>query len=327
MAVWAVDGADTPASLGRLVADAAMKGEAGVLAATDYRVTELPVPGAFVRVLPGGASISNTYVEDGRQKYITLDESLVDVPVTPTGSSPAGGVDKWVIKTVRDPQYPNVQAPADGAYDFFDVVTVGIELDTYPHPYVPLYEFHQPANEATFYKEYIARDLREVANPKEKTVPVVRASLSTDDGLVLNATGAAGEWFPNDGGNWVIPIPEWATRVIVLANWEGVNTQGGTNPYGAKWVEFGPYAAPSTRERKIQESGFNSPVNGDIARGDWGFSGSSYIPAAYRGTDQLFVMKARYNGADKGIYMDGYSSTSMLLIFQQVPDTFESPSL
>lgn len=310
MAVWAIDGATSPASVARVANFHAVKGEAGIILPTDHQVTALPTPGGAVLVSPGGASLINTYVE-GAQNYLTGDDTAVTVPVTATGTS--GGAVRYVVKTVRDPQYAGVTLDSRG-YDFFDVVDSNA-LVTYGHPYYAFARIDQPASTATITDAMIT-PLQKVANPLTHTEMRPRMTLSAG-AEVLGATGTDGEWFPNAGGEQQIYIPTWATKAIIKGEWLDVRYAASSNPSGQHWVEYGPYARPSTRERSTQRGQHDATAAGNTDRRNWFVRDVVDIPESYRGTTQTFVLKARTNG-DIGASIDGLSGVNLEVIFQMV---------
>ena len=161
-------------------------------------------------------------------------------------------------------------------------------------------------------------DLREVALPRSLDVWRPRA-LATPDTETLTAV-TNGEYFPNNGGPQTISIPKWATRALIRCEWLSVR-YGPNNAYGQAWVEYGPYAGTSERERSTQKFQFDTPAAGNTSRANWIVVDDVYIPAAYRGTDQMFVPKAqRLGGASNTVQLDGVSGMNMQVRFLEAAD-------
>ena len=178
----------------------------------------------------------------------------------------------------------------------------------------------QPANTAAITNAMIT-DLRTVANPRILPVNRVNALVAPET-ETLTVTADIGEWFPNAGGGQYIDIPSWATRAIVDAYWIQVREPGG-NAHGQVWVEYGPKAATGLRERSTQRFQWNTNSSSDVSRAVWMVSDDVYIPAAYRGTNQLFQMKGRVFGASSGSarpQVDGESGVKMQVTFLEVAD-------
>lgn len=312
---WMVSNAKHSADIGRNVAYAATNGANGVIRVSDLKVTALPVPGASVRVLPGAAAMLNRYPGAIGQSYVMRNATSTDVAIPATGSS--GGATRYIIARVRDPQY-NDPAPADvqlGPYTFLEYVG---SINNLQYPHVVLAKIVQPANTATITNAMIT-DMREVANPRIITVERPNATVASEaEGL--RATGPNGEWFPNGGGEQSIDIPEWATRMQIRADWISMRMAAG-NAAGKLWVEWGPYSAPSTRQYKTQEFRWDSSGVNNVQRIGFAVVDDLYIPAEFRGTTQLFVLKGRHEtGTGGSLSVDGGSGTSLSVRFLEVAD-------
>lgn len=327
MSVSAIDGTLTDGQQRRRAQYAQMKGESGVLWPTDHMLEASPAPDAFVVITPGGCSVLNTYVPDSRQVYITEQETAVAIPWPATGSSPAGGVDRYVIQRVIDPQYPNVQEPEDP--DNFEYAPLEIvnNLNDVEDSYEALWKIHQPANNTVFDPsdpDITVKDLRRVANPLKDTVYRVNPRHQGDVGDVLNTHSESGEWFPNSTYQ-DITIPEWATRMDIIGTWTQVRYASGKNPYGRCWIEWGPKTAESDREMTTERFGFDSGgASNSNHRTNWIVGDNVYIPRRFRGTTQRFVFKAYYEGPDEGVSMDGLSGTILQVNFYQEADPSSS---
>jgi len=160
-------GALHSAEAARQLAYAVTGGAAGVAAAGDLEITQLPVAGTSVRAASGGAVIPNLYPGGSQQSYTVRAASTTDVSVTATGSG-AGRVD-LVIARIDDPHYGGT-IPADvtvGPYDRLDIIqNVAAGSTDIPaglaYPAIALARLDIPASTATITTSMIT-DLRKVA--------------------------------------------------------------------------------------------------------------------------------------------------------------------
>lgn len=307
-------GAENYGELARADAFIGSSGATGIIDPTDFKVVALPTPGPAVRVMKGTGVIRSTYPGVVGQSYVVQERDYTDVPVAATGSS--GGATKYVYLLIEDTQFTG-QPPVsveDGPYNSYQVTTTLPQFK----PYLLLAKINQPKSRSDIQPEMI-EDMREVANPKSSDVWRPRPNVASDKEYVT-ATGADGEWFPNNGGEQTIYIPDWATRVQISATWSGVRYDSGKNAYGEMWVEFGPYLRPSTRQYSTQRFMYDTAASANTYRTNWIAEDDKYIPAALRGTDQIFVMKARKTGPDKAASIDGMSGVSLKVRFLQLAD-------
>jgi hypothetical protein len=285
-------GAEHSPEVARLLAYAATSGSNGVTLAGDLHVNQLPTPGPAVRVAIGTGVLLNQFPGGGRQSYLVRNTPETEVPIPATGSS--GGAVRYVIVRIDDPQYAG-QAPVDprvGPYVRFAVVSSVANLN-YPH--LVLCRIDQPANTATITNLMIT-DLREVANPREKTLVYPRPNVTNDAGMVLTSRQAYpdGEWFPNVGGTtnngvYRVDIPEWATRMQIRMEWLSIRYSN--NPgYGQYWVTYGPDAGTPDPDYRTQAFAWDS--DDSTNRVNWVLHQEVAVPAAIRGTSQPFVARA-----------------------------------
>lgn len=320
---WAVgNGAENSVEGARLSLYASTGGRGGVMSPTDMRVSALPVPGGAVRVHTGGAVIVSGYPGASSQAYAARETSSTDVAIDATGSS--GSRTRYLVVRVHDPQYASESAPESvehGPYNQYEWISQDPRTNKLPYPVEGLAKVVQPANTATITNAMI-EDIREVANPRILDVWRPRASVRADE-EDLTATGADGEWFPNGGGDQDVFIPEWATRVQVSAKWLQVRIASAKNGWGQMWLEWGPYLRPSTRERSTQKYQWDTAgARANTYRENWIVEDDLYIPKAYRGTTQKFVMKARRDPSsdNRTAKIDGLSGVSIQLRFLEIAD-------
>ncbi|WIC90167.1 minor tail protein [Arthrobacter phage VroomVroom] len=281
-------GAEHSPAVARLLGYAATQGATGIIQPSDLIVRALAVPGTAVRIGPGAATLYNRYPGATSQSYLVrnISDTNVEIPATGSGS----GATRYIIIRVTDPQYGG-QVPADvlnGPY--VEAVQVS-SITNLPYPFVPLAKIVQPASTGTITQAMIT-DLREVANPREKSIVRPNAIVASDTGLSLGATGVDGEVFPNAGGTQTIDIPDWATRVQIRAEWLGVRLPSSAG-WGEYWAEFGPYARPSVRQYSTQRFNWDADETSPVYRTNWILHDDVYVPAALRGTSQVFYMKGR----------------------------------
>lgn len=315
---WAIgNGAENSVELARADSFVGSSGATGIVDPPDFKVVQLPTPGAAVRVRKGTGVIRSTYPGVFGQSYVVQEQSNTDVPITATGSS--GGSTKYVYVLIQDSQYGGQNPPSveDGPYNSY-AVTTSLPAN---QPYLLLAKIVQPASTATITNSMIT-DLREVANPKEKIVNRSRP-LNLDNVETLTQTDPIGERFPNAGGGQNIDVPAWATRAIIETEWLMVNERPG-NAYGAVWVEYGPLnSGGQDRQYSTQRFRWNTQAGSDSARGIWKISDDVYIPAALRGTSQVFSMRGYLtytSGAGARPQMDQHSGIVFKVTFLQVAD-------
>lgn len=291
----------------------ASNGAEGVTSPTAFRVRATPTPSNMVRVDPGGLLLLSPWDEGQTYSMRNASETLVEVPASSSLSANTWYINGWV----NDPNKPGGTVPVSKEFGPYNFLT----CDPEPKDNNPAYACAQidvPKNEATIAQDMIT-DLREVAQPKFKDVWRNKALVQGDE-EVLGATGEAGEYFPNNGGPQSIEIPVYATRALVEVEWVQVRQAAG-NAWGQVWLEFGPYAGPSLRERKTQETQWDTPAADNVSRGFFKVVDDVYIPPEYRGTKQLFVPKARRaGGVSNSVSMDAMTAMNMKIRFLEVAE-------
>lgn len=327
---WFVGGgAEHSPEVARLLAYAATSGAEGIVEPSSLRVSAQSVPNGTVRALPGAALIRNRYAGGTQQTYALRNATSTDVAIPATGSS--GGRTDLIVARVLDPQYEG-QAPANPlTFQYARIERInGVPGGTKTaqelslgYPAVALARVHLPPSTGTVTAGMIT-DLREVALPRFMDVRRPRPSVAASTELLI-AAGVDGEYFPNGGGEQWVDIPEWATRVQISATWMSIRYEAGAN-FGEMWAEFGPYKRPSTREYSTQRYFWDTNSTGGTYRSNWIVEDDLYIPAALRGTNQCFVMKARHavaGGAHK-TSIDAMSGVCLSLRFLEVADPSSS---
>ena len=316
---FAVDGGRGPASMFRGMLWASTSGATGVVQAGDLRVTPLSTPGTAVNVGPGGALAASRYTGASRaETYGVVNDATIPVAIPPT-SSGAGRTD-YIILKVDDWHFsgsPQPDDPLGAAYCSFERVT---SLTGINYPYVPLAKITIPASTGTITSSMIT-DLREVALPRTQRVLRPNALIWSEEETLTSKTG---EYFPNAGGAQTVPIPSWATRVKIRADWFMVRVPKGAVD-GRIWVGFGDWngtrwGAPDTQS---QEFAFNNADTGGDCRQSWAVVDDLYIPANLRGRDVHFQMWGKVFSTVRPV-IDGISGSSLDLLFEEVADPSDS---
>lgn len=338
---WAIgNGAENSVELARAVAFIGSSGSTGVVDPVDFGVTQLPTPGAAVRVKLGTGVIRNTYPGVVGQSYVVQEQSFTDVPVAATGS--AGGATKYVYVLITDTQYGGQNPPSveNGPYNEYAVTT------TLPknQPYLLLAKIVQPASTATITNAMLT-DMRELAMPKREQLMFGRPRIASDaepnySTQLKQKVSTGGEYFPGGNGapnTFKVDVPEWATRIIIDAAWMSVRYGANVNPFGEYWIEYGDEYRDRTWPGKqqwefaTQHFMFNSPgKTNDSMRMDWRLMSSQHMPAKLRGKTITFAFKAGRSdsGGSADVLMDSFGGLGMHIAFVQTsldPKSNEDP--
>ena len=299
-------------------------GAAGVSSGTSLHVRQTGTPSNQVRVNPGGVIIPNTYQGGEGQSYTgrNASETLVTVP-----ASDSTGPRTWnIIFRVQDPQFggPSPSDPLAGPYSFIECVAKSAEVSD---PHYVLAEITVPKSTATITNDMITSK-RKLAMPKRESLMFGRPRVAEDGSTNLSWSVAdGGEYFPGGGGNpnsFEVFVPEWASRVLIDANWMAVRYEASSNPNGHYWVEYGDEYRPRTWpnnqqwEFSTQTFIFDSPgASNNRMRTNWRLMASQSMPAKLRGKVVTFAFKAGRNdsGAGADVVMDSGSGLGMHITF------------
>lgn len=315
---WAVDAAAHSAQVARTLAYSATSGEPGVVQFGDLAVRATQTPSGQVRVASGAVNIANRYAAAASQMYIgrNVSETLVDIPAS--GSS--GSKTWYVCATVKDPEYPGTQAPSDplspeAQYFFFEVLA---SIPT-TRPCEPLAKVVVPANTGTITQAMIT-DLRKVSRPKREPIWVNRPLLNSDiQGyshklrMAKNGDGVArGEEFPdrNNGGEFAVQCPEWASWALINLTWSGVR-YAGKNAYGGYYVSYTNATGKSWRSS--QDFSWDQLEAGYPYVTTWTLGDQLYIPPEWRGDVVKFYAKAfrDVKSPESAVELTGRSGVSL----------------
>lgn len=317
------EGVEHSSEVARSVAFAATSGKVGIMNATDLQVRAMSTPTGKVRVAPGTAAIPSRYAGSQGQSYIARNVTQTEVTISPTSS--AGGRNDLVVLRIQDTAFEG-SAPANvNAYNYvrFEVIqnvassTNSVKDLNLNYPAIALALIKIPASTSAITSGMIT-DLRNLANPRTQDLwypmPTVASQAET-----LTATSEVGEYFIN-AATQSIQIPDWAVRMQVRVEWIGVRYAAG-NAHGSSWLEWGPYKAPSERQYATQKFQWDTPAATNVSRANWIAVDDVYIPAAMRGTTQLFVPKARRaGGVANSVSLDGMSGMSIQVRFLETRD-------
>ncbi|MGQ3385286.1 hypothetical protein [Glutamicibacter sp. TV12E] len=302
---------------------ASLGGKEGVSGPKDLRVSAKSTPTGSVNVAPGSAIINSRYTGTSGQAYAARNATQTSVTINPTSS--AGGRNDLVVLRIQDTAYEG-SAPADvNNYDYTRLEVVqGVPSSTnsvkdlnLTYPAVALALIKIPASTSAITNAMI-NDLRNLANPRIQDVWYPMPTVTSEE-ETLTATSEIGEYFIN-AATQTIQIPDWAIRMQVRCEWLGVRYAAG-NAHGSSWLEWGPYKAPSEREYATQKFQWDTPAATNVSRANWIVVDDVYIPAAMRGTPQLFVPKARRaGGVSNSVSLDGMSGMSVQIRFLETRD-------
>lgn len=313
---WFVQGGEHTAEVARLVAYAATGGKDGVVTPAALKVHQSAIADQNVVLDPGAVAVVNRKPNATGQSYLARKSAAENVPMNPTGGSARTDL---IVAMIEDPQYPPTPA---GTVQFVQTrVIEGVPANTRRLQDVAGYEnaagyavarVTRPASTGTVTNAHIT-DLRRLAQARSHR-ELRTLGLATGQSEVQTSETAGGEQWPNAAG-WDVNIPEWATRVKVVATWNGVRVPTG-NVIGRISARLGLVAlanAPVT-----QEVVYDTPGSSSVARETWGVADDLAIPAALRGTTVYAHLRARIvtKSSDAArVSVDGGSSVVLDLQF------------
>jgi len=310
-AAWAINGATLGSSLARRAQFAAVEGFEGIVQDGDLKVTQLDVPGVGIQIAPGAAVILNRYQTTPNEAYTVSNPGVHTI--TSGEMPPANPAAKsyLVAVVVGDPDFSQVGHPWMGADDppageetTFDYVRVTIievaagtkSAKNLGFPALALARIDVPANTTTITNAMIT-DLRALAQPRSKQVIVQASGPGTPHAL----SGQSLVRWPNTAF-WNVEVPEWATKVSVIANLEGVSvTKAGSGILVARM------GTTSVANINLNETG--PAVTG------YTLGGTTAVPLADRGTTKTFeLVGSTTNTASNGLVSMGGTGTVFFAI-------------
>lgn len=311
--VWAVDGNSIDASLMRLMNQAATGNTQGVANPTDCIVNATSPATSGIVIKAGGVTILG--IEASFQGSYTAwnvgdDTSL---SIAATSGSPRSDM---IVARAEDPTWagsPWGGSPANQIV--FPRVISGVSSSATTVPpgngsAIPLARIDMPASTATVQQSYIT-DLRNVANPQSSLQLYTLAG----PGTAANSTTSTStpvNWPP---GSWSVPVPSYATKMIMSWNIYQVTQNGEGDGWarGNVSVIFG--ASVSAPNLTTPASLVSIPPAQAAGHHSFGGGATVTIPAGLRGTTQTmqFSQIATNHGATMGFF-EG-SSASVLIRF------------
>lgn len=313
---WLVDGgAVHSAEVSRTLAYVALGGAEGVVGPLDLKVSASSIPDGRVRNAAGACGITNTYPSQSQQSYVGRNTSDDYVNIAPTA---AAGRSDLVIARIDDPQYGGTTPtdPAVGPYIKTAVLSnVGAGVTEVPssvlYPAVALARIDIPASTGTITNAMIT-DVRKLINPRASREIQLHSTTGT---TVLTAVGPSYMNWPRAGG-WQISIPTWATKMIVIGQLGGIRF-GSPGAYGNLRIKLGTDA----NEVITPTTSFNGVENTGNTRDALLVAGQIYIPAAYRGTNQVIAIQGSLSGGTGSQRPDAdFGSTTVIDIeFVEAP--------
>jgi len=331
---WAIGGgAENSPETARTAVYASTNGSEGIVGVGDLKVTALDIPGSGVQMAPGALLSVSRYAGADRQTY-TSRLGIPDViDIANTGSS--GGRRDCVAVLIDDPsQTGDGEAVPDDptTYQYVNPVVIpNVAASVKKLQEIPGYTYatgyavclvNQPANNGTVTNAMIT-DLRRVANPRKDSQMLAHAQVAAEAERIT-ATSQAGEVWPNTTAGWTVDVPEWATRVQILATWSQVAApaDGNGTAYGRLWVRLG--AANDASVRLTQENSWDTP---DVAKGSsrqtYTVADDIYLPAGLRGRTipvNLMARRADAGAASEAIACDAVSGVALQVMFVESAD-------
>lgn len=282
--VLAIEESGVTAAGLRLAGFHATQGGNGVSLPEDLKVTALPVPGPFVRVVrgpSGSAALRSRYASAQGQTYLTLMDASEDVPVPATGSG--AGATRYLVQRVIDPQFEGQIPKAEFA------LVPGAPGGVWPYnlglsyPHIVLAKINQPASTATITAAMI-EDIRELARPLQYREPL-RIIYPTSN-YNIPTTGYF-SWPIREEQRPVLRVPPWATQLKVVAHFAGLEFIGTSKTVAGIRSGFGANAAE------------NGIITADKAgRGHYIAAGTHPVLPAQRNSLQTLNLQAvRSDGA------------------------------
>lgn len=305
---WAVGGgAALGVEVARTLAFASTRGAEGIVGLGDLKVQAQAVPNGTVRVSPGAGLILNRYAGGGQQTYGLRNATQTDVAITATGSG--GGRTDLIVARVLDPQYEGA-APTDPlTFQYSRLVVVqGVPSGTKTakelnlgYPAIALAKVTLPASTATVTAGMIT-DLRRVAQPRRDRAMVTVFPSATQS----IPTAGYSSWPIQSAQRPLVSVPEWATRLDIVAHLSGVKyTKGGASDSVAGIRTGFANTTPGQNGILIQDA---EDTGG---RYHYSLVGYHVVDASLRGTDQYINLQA-VRSAGTGLWTADYQTSIVI---------------
>lgn len=305
---WFVGGgAEHSPEVARSLAYAATNGAEGIAGISDLKVQAQAVPNGTVRVITGGALLLNRYAGGSGQTYALRNATATDVTVTPTGSG--GGRTDLVVARVLDPQYEGAPPSDPLTFQYSRIAIIqGVPAATMTakelnlgYPAIALAKITLPASTGTVTAAMIT-DLRRVAQPRrERAMLTIFPSTN-----VAMPTAGYASWPITSAQRPVVAVPDWATRVDIVAHVSG--------------VKFTKVSAVDSLAGVRTGFGSSLPAQNGIIIQDAEDSGGRYhytwigthlVDASMRGTDQFINLQAVRSGGT-GLWVADYQTSIVI---------------
>lgn len=309
-------GAEHTAEMVRRSTYAHNRGAEGISEPGDLKVLPLAVPGQGVRVVTGAGFVKSRYQGAIAEMYMGAVTEQEILTIEPAGSQAARS--DLIVLRIRDPfvqgspwndpgeglpEADAEEARARAKYAFIEVIA-GVPAGTTRLQNVPSYandtaitlgRVDLPKGEGTVNLVRIV-DLRSVAIPRWALATRNYELVAGDGSDAITTTTAypAGATWPShvavDDAWSAVAIPEWATNMRIVYNWNGVRIPGGAAS-GYIWCQVGMNVNP---DRVVTQA-----RRWDAQREGWRVAGTVRVPASMRGTTQKFFPRAtRLSGSN-----------------------------
>lgn len=313
---WFVKDAQHASEVARSLAFIASSGGDGIVSPTDLKVTASAIPDLNVNVAPGAMVALNRFAGGNAQAYVARNVGNDAKALVAQGSS--GVRYDLVAAIVEDPQYAGQPAPPSvpagpyvrtAIYSNVPAATKTLAEVAPNQTGIALALVKFDASDGTINPADIT-DLRQMANPKEKTYKRILNGVAT-----AAFPGALGV-FPA-GASWAIPVPIWAKRAVMEARWSGLKYTdtgaGAGNASGTARVAIGAVQSSSTQWAE-DASGSNKPVTGTVMVAE------DVDVSALAGTTQnLQALLAKTGGANMTAQNTVYTTVVAEITFYEQP--------
>lgn len=288
-----------------LVRDLA-SGAEGVTEGDDLKVTELSTPGGGVQIADGSAIVTGRYDPfQGSYAVCNLGSDTVDIAANGAGSTRYD----MVIIRVEDPQYEGDLDPEVDPINYLHVIpNVSSTATTIPGGLtgIPLARIAIPVSTSTITDAMIT-DLRKVANPRKE-----RRLSTQSPGSMSTGIGGSTSWsYFSTAGGANIPIPDWATKVIVKIDVSPIRYDLG-DFYGKIGATLG--ASLVTQDILLDDN-----QGSGVRRIPAIIADTLTVPSEYRGTTQLLRVRAAgiTNPQTGRIYVDSGTTLAYDVQFEE----------
>lgn len=316
---WMVAGGNHTAEVGRVLAYIAANSGEGIVSPGDCRVVASAIPDGNINIQPGAVACLNRFAGGSSQGYLVRNVGNEIKALTPQGSS--GVRYDLVALVIEDPQYAGQPAPAsvpNGPYvrtRVFENVGANVSTLAEVAPNQSGYALARvkfDASDGTVNQADIT-DLRQLVNPR--TVQYKRML-----NVTAGTTNLAALAVSPPGASWSIPIPPWATRVQLEAQWSGIvmsddGADGGTAG-GHGQVALGTIVTQNATWNQ------NAIGPGSLTRMAHMAADDLEVPAILRGTSQNLQAKlSKTTGAGMTAKTDPGSTVVVTATFYEQAGT------